>query len=65
MGKPEDCTMTVKATWETVFDRVSLHKRGPLEGQVMENRTTRPDPGEPREDQVPRGRGGGDAMKRP
>lgn len=35
-----------------LFDRVSLHRRGPLEGQTMENRTTKLDLGEPREDQV-------------
>lgn len=51
--------MAVKATWETVFVRVSLHRRGPLAGQAMENRTTRLDPGEPGEDQVPWGGNGG------
>lgn len=35
-----------------LFGRVSLHRREPWEGQTMENRTTKLDPGEPGDDQV-------------
>lgn len=55
MTKPKKCVIAVEATRETVFDRVSPHRRGPFEGQAMENRTTRLDPGEPGEDWAPQG----------